>query len=62
MVTADEAARGDIMNEMVDILNRDFPWFTICEIAGATARASNLEGVEHYLDGLWHVAEWYYTE
>ena len=62
ITTTDEKVFDETMTDMVKLLNDEFPWMAISELTGSTARVSNLGGIEHYLDGNFHVAEWYYTE
>lgn len=60
--TTDPAEFDECMTEMVRILDTEFPWASISELTGSVAYTENLGGIEIYLDGLWHAAEWYYTE
>ena len=61
MQTTDAAVFDEAMTGIVKILDEDFPWASISELTSAVAYVDNLAGIESYLDGNWHAAEWYYT-
>ncbi len=62
MQTSDEAEFDATMAEMVKLLSAEFPWAALTEMTSAAAYTDNLGGIVPYLDGNWHVAEWYYTK
>ena len=60
ITTTDPAVFDESMTEIVKILDSEFPWACISEMTSAVAYDQNLGGIDIYLDGLWHAAEWYY--